>query len=327
MCDQYPIVFDIIWALSFNQDIQQQLRSSSAFMSKLSHLAKETDNEQMRKTIHGILWNLEINHEYRPTSEINDKTAFDLMISYSHKDKILCKQIYDELIKAGYRIWIDFDQMHGNAMDAMAEAIERSQTVIICMSEDYRTSNYCRAEAHYAFQRQRKIVPILLQKHYKPEGWLLFLIGQLLYIDFTKYDLSQAMTMLFTELKAHNIRETNQPTVQHKEDIDVTIPIQLSLTPKASPSLVLSQNILEWSSKDVEAWLIHHDLQQMTRLLAGCNGRSLIYLNKYMKAGEFQQILKLLQADSLRRIGEDLSLIELSCFRSLMDEQKRPTAS
>jgi hypothetical protein len=327
MCDQYPIVFDIIWALSFNQDIQQQLRSSSAFMSKLAHLAKDTDNEQMRKTIHGILWNLEINHEDHSTSDMKDRDTFDLMISYSHKDKKLCQQIYSELTKAGYRIWIDFDQMHGNVMDAMAEAIERSQTVIICMSEDYRKSNYCRAEAHYAFQRQRKIVPILLQKHYKPEGWLLFLIGQLLYIDFTKYDLSQAMTMLFTELKAHNIRETNQPTVQHKEDIDVTIPIQLSLTPKASPSLVLSQNILEWSSKDVEAWLIHHDLQQMTRLLAGCNGRSLIYLNKYMKAGEFQQILKLLQADSLRRIGEDLSLIELSCFRSLMDEQKRPTAS
>ncbi len=135
------------------------------------------------------------------------------------------------------------------------------------------------------------------------------------------------MTMLFTELKAHNIPEKNQPTIQHKKDSNFTIPIQPALTSNASPSLVLSQNILEWSSKDVEAWLIHHDLHQMARLLVGCNGRSLIYLNKYMKAGELQQILKLLQADSLRRIGEDLSLIELSCFRSLMDEQKRLTAS
>ena len=48
-CDQYPISFDIIWALSFNKDIQQQLRSNSVFMSKLSHLAKDCDNEQMRK--------------------------------------------------------------------------------------------------------------------------------------------------------------------------------------------------------------------------------------------------------------------------------------
>ena len=204
MCDQYPIAFDIIWALSFNQDIQQQLRSSTSFMSKLAHLAKECDNEQMRKIIHGILWNLEINHEDHPTSEINDEKTFDIMISYSHKDKTLCKQIYEELTKAGYRVWIDFDQMHGNVMDAMAQAIERSHTIIICMSEEYRKSNYCRAEAHYAFQRQRKIVPVLLQKHYKPDGWLLFLIGQLLYVDFIKYEFDQAMKMLFKELKAED---------------------------------------------------------------------------------------------------------------------------
>jgi TIR domain len=82
---------------------------------------------------------------------------FDIMISYSHKDKVLCKQIYEELIKSGYHVWIDFEQMHGNLMDAMSQAIERSHTVIICMSEEYRKSNYCRAESHYAFQRQRKI--------------------------------------------------------------------------------------------------------------------------------------------------------------------------
>ncbi|CAF1677638.1 unnamed protein product, partial [Rotaria sordida] len=28
--------------------------------------------------------------------------------------------------------------MHGNVMDAMAQAIEQSHTIIICMSEHYR---------------------------------------------------------------------------------------------------------------------------------------------------------------------------------------------
>ena len=201
MCDQFPIAFDIIWALSFNQAIQQQLRSSTSFMSKLSHLAKEIDDEQMRKIIHGILWNLDTNHEDHSTSETNAGKTFDIMISYSHKDNALCKQLYGELTKAGYRVWMDFDQMHGNVMDAMAQAIELSHTVIICMSEEYRKSNYCRAEAHYAFQRQRKIVPVLLQKHYRPDGWLLFLIGQLLYVDFIKYEFGRAMEMLLKNLK------------------------------------------------------------------------------------------------------------------------------
>jgi hypothetical protein len=52
-------------------------------------------------------------------------------------------------------------------MNAIAKAIELSQTVIIYMSEDYRKSNHWRVEAHYAFQRQRKIPPVLLQKHYR----------------------------------------------------------------------------------------------------------------------------------------------------------------
>jgi hypothetical protein len=323
MCDEYPIVYDILWALSFNQDIQEQLRSNTIFISKLSHLAKECDNEQMRKITHGILWNLEINHEDHPTSEIKDQKTFDIMISYSHKDKILCRQLYEELTKSGYHVWIDFDQMHGNIMDAMAEAIERSQKVIICMSEEYRKSNYCRAEAHYAFQRQRKIVPVLLQKHYKPDGWLLFLIGQLVYVDFTKYEFDRAMVMLFKELKFRDIAETNQSHVRHEEVRNDVVPIRFASIPKPSPSLVLSQNILEWTSTEVEAWLIDHDLKQMSRLFSNCNGRSLVYLNKYIKIGESQQILKSLQADSLRRIGEDLSIIELSCFRSLMHEQKR----
>jgi hypothetical protein len=323
MCDQYPIVFDIIWALSFNQDIQQQLRSNSAFMSKLSHLAKGTEDEQMKKTVHGILWNLEINHEDRLKSEISDGKVFDLMISYSHKDKTLCQQIYDELVKSGYRVWIDFDQMHGNVMDAMAQAIELSPTVIICMSEDYRKSNYCRAEAHYAFQRQRKIVPILLQKHYRPDGWLLFLIGQLIYVDFNKHEFDRAMKMLLKELKVEDSSEINVSPVYPKEDTQTITPVTLVTVPKALPSATISRNFLEWSDTQVQQWLTEHNLPQMSRLLVGCDGRSLIYLNRYIKSGQIQQILNLLQEDSLRQINQSISLIELSRFHSLMDHQKR----
>jgi hypothetical protein len=185
-------------------------------MSKLSHLAKECDNKRMRKITHGLLWNLGINHEDRSTLEYSSETSFDTMISYSHKDEELYKQIYEELVKAGYRVWIDFDQMHGNVMDVMAQGIEQSQTVIICMSEQYRKSNYCRAEAHYAFQRQRKIVPVLLKKRYKPDGWFLFLIGQLLYVDFTKYEFCRAMGILHRKLKGTYIANNNAVAVQPK---------------------------------------------------------------------------------------------------------------
>ncbi|CAF1547002.1 unnamed protein product, partial [Rotaria sordida] len=323
MTNEYLIVYDIIWALSFNQNIQQQIRSNLSFMFKLTVLAKECDNEQMCKMIQGILWNLEINHENRPTSKIKNEKTFDIMISYSHKEEVLCKQIYDELIKSGYRVWIDFDHMHGNVMDAMAQAIEQSHTIIICMSEQYQKSNYCRAEANYAYQKQRKIIPIIVEKHYKPDGWLLFLIGQLLYVDFNKYEFLRAMELLFKELKVANTSETHVVPVEPKEDTTVVVSTLSVSSPKKSASLILSQNIIEWTQTQVQDWLLGHNLVQMSRLLTNCDGRSLIYLSKYTKRCETQQILNLLQEDSLRRINESISLIELSCFQSLMDQQKR----
>ena len=330
MCDEYPLVYDIIWGLSFNPEIEQQLRTSSTFMSKLAHLAKQSDNEQMKKTIQGILWNLEIDHDDRPVTEINNGQEFDIMISYSHKDKLLCHQIYEELTKSGYRVWIDFDQMHGNVMDAMAQAIEQSQTVIICMSENYRKSNYCRAEAQYAFQRQRKMVPVLLQKHYKPDGWLSFLLGQSLYTDFNKYEFTRAMTMLYKELKSEPSYEGSVASVPLTDDAN-TVPTDASTTAASPPTVVMSitgfQTILEWTQEEVSEWLLKHNLVQMSRLLSHCDGRSLVYLNRYIKDCQPQQVLNLLQEDALQRTKQSISLIELSCFHALMDRLKNPSPS
>jgi len=321
ICEQYPITFDILWALSFNQDIQQQLRSNGIFMSKLIHLAKECDNEQMRKMTHGILWNLESTHQDRTISEISDENIFDIMISYSHKDEIICKQIYEELVKSGYRVWIDFDQMHGNVMDGMAQAIERSRTIVICMSEQYRKSNYCRAEAHYAFQRQLKIVPILLQQYYQPDGWLLFLIGQLIYVDFTKFEFLRAMDMLLKELKAEEISENSvTPLRSRAGTASVVCNTQIEINPSSVP--IFPKNIQDWTKKNVHDWLIEHDLIQMSQFLANCDGRGLLYLNDFIKNGETKQVINLLQDESLRQTNENLSLVELSYFRSLIDQQK-----
>ncbi|CAF3816406.1 unnamed protein product [Rotaria sp. Silwood1] len=324
MCDQYPIVYDILWALSFNHDIQQQLHSNTSFITKLTHLPKEYDN-QIRKSAHGILWNLKISHEDRTTLAVSNEKTFDIMISYSHKNETICKQIYNELINSGYRVWIDFDQIHGNVMDAMAEAIEQSNTVLICMSEEYRRSSYCRAEANYAFQRQTRIVPVLLQQHYKPDGWLLFLVGQLLYIDFTKYEFSQAINMLIKELKAPVISGICSVNF-HPEEVN-TIILTTPTSPETSSALIIPKNILDWNQTHVHDWLISHGLLQMSRLFANFNGRSLMYMSEAIENVEFQQVVSLLQDDSRRQTSQSLSLVELSHFRSLLYQQKQSSVS
>lgn len=322
MTDEYPVIFEILWALSFNTDIQHQLRSNATFMTKLIYLAKESENEQQRKATHGILWNLRLIHQDRLMSETEDSSIFDIMISYSHKDQIFCRKIYEELIRRGYRVWIDFDQIHGNVMDAMAQAIEQSQMILICMSEQYRRSNYCRAEAHYAFQRQLRLVPVLLQEHYQPDGWLLFLIGQLLYVDFTKHEFTHSIDLLIKELRAESTITSLRSRRGTKTGSFVS-PLPL----KPSVPIILPKKMHTWSKFHVQQWLISHELVHMSHLLSETDGRALIYLSEFLKRNEYTEIVRLLQEDSLRRTNENLSLIELSNLRSLIEQYQSRTSS
>ncbi|CAF5171202.1 unnamed protein product [Rotaria magnacalcarata] len=80
--------------------------------------------------------------------------------------------------------------------------------------------------------------------------------------------------------------------------------------------------MLDWTRKNVHDWLMENNLIQMSQLLVDCNGSSLVYLSDFIKNGETKQVLNLLQEESLRRTNEGLSLVELSYFQSLLDQQR-----
>jgi hypothetical protein len=314
LSDHYPMVYDIIWALSFNSVIAEQLRQHQSFVNKLTHITDET----MRQTIDGIRWNLDQDRSV-DTSVSNtsiQQKKYDIFISYSHKDKQFCKQLYDDLKQHGYRIWIDFDSMHGNMMDAMAQAIEQSSIIIICMSESYRRSNFCRAEAQYAFQRQLFMVPILIQKHYKPDGWLAFIIGSLLYIDFTKYAHDDAIKMLTREMNLMINKDTASLNAS-----SVNVDESALFTKLPLDTLILPENVQDWTEQHVQQWLVDNRLLQMARIVDGMNGTSLLRFHDYISRSDSQQIVTSLQRDSLRLAKENLSLTELVRFRDLIEQR------
>jgi hypothetical protein len=144
-------------------------------------------------------------------------------------------------------------------------------------------------------------------------------MGQLLYVDFNKYDFDRAMKMLYKELHASDFPEISMMPVPHKEDIDVTLPISSESSQKVS---ILPQNILDWTQVHVQNWLVEHHFVQLPRLLADCDGRSLVYLSKYMKHSEVRDIISSFREDSLRRLNQNISFIELSRFQALMDQQR-----
>lgn len=312
VCDQYPMVLDIIWALSFNSSICEQLRSNEKFSSKLDVFEKEIQDESIRTMIRGIRWNL-LGHNQVKSSKV---IKYDLMISYCHKDKAVCQRLYEDLIKMNYQVWIDFAQMHGNMMDAMADAIEQSAAVVVCMSEPYRRSNFCRAEAEFAFQRQLKILPILVQKYYKADGWLAFVLGTSLYVDFTKYDYPKAFEMLVEEIKLSKLNSDKEISKKIRRNSN-----------ESDRSPEMPENIDLWTEIHVHQWLKENQLDQMAELLRDVDGPSLIQFSQFLVDADSQQILSSLQKDCQTKLNEDLSLVELARFQSLIKKRRNSSRS
>ena len=56
-------------------------------------------------------------------------------------------QVAELLREAGVQIWLDVDNMNGSTIQAMANAVDDSQLIIVCMSKGYSVSQNCILEA------------------------------------------------------------------------------------------------------------------------------------------------------------------------------------
>ncbi|CAF4191700.1 unnamed protein product, partial [Rotaria magnacalcarata] len=97
--------------------------------------------------------------------EEEEEQKYDLMISYCWAESELAHRIFGHLSeKLGYKVWIDIEQMHGSTIEAMANAVDRAEFILMCMSESYKRSANCKSEAEYALNRKKHIVPIKMVK-------------------------------------------------------------------------------------------------------------------------------------------------------------------
>ena len=52
-------------------------------------------------------------------------------------------------------------------LESMALAVEGSAAVILCVTKRYKESQACRAEAEYAFQQRKTLVPVMMEDGYR----------------------------------------------------------------------------------------------------------------------------------------------------------------
>lgn len=222
---------EILLAMAFNKDFAEQLKTNVEFMNSIRSLASASESD-LQRVATGLIWKLEkeneemkrkSHEEHSPSSMptiVNGK-IYDIMISYSHSDKKLCHRLLDDLVKEEYRVWIDSQLMHGTTFDAMANAIENSEFVFICMSDAYKQSAFCQMEASYAVKRRCHIIPLVMTMNYRADGWLGILTSPFIYVDFGKHayprafdEVKKQMQLIRNQQKIHSIPKPTQ-ILQH----------------------------------------------------------------------------------------------------------------
>ena len=106
------------------------------------------------------------------------------MLSYNWGHQDVIKRINTALKARDYTVWIDVERMQGSTVEAMAEAVEGAAVVCYGISRAYKQSVNCRLEAQYAFQREKDMVPMMMEDGYRPDGWLGMFLGVRLWYGF-----------------------------------------------------------------------------------------------------------------------------------------------
>ncbi|CAF1521577.1 unnamed protein product, partial [Didymodactylos carnosus] len=130
------------------------------------------------------------------------KSKRHIMISYNHATSSeICTEIASRLRTLDYNVWMDTPDLRGDILDGMAWAVENSFAVLLCINDAYYHSYYCKKEAAYTVEKRIAYVPCMMEADYICEGWLGFIKGSLIHIEFAKDPFEKAFQSLVDEIK------------------------------------------------------------------------------------------------------------------------------
>ena len=186
-------------------------------------------------------------------------------------------------------------------MQAMADAVENTDFVILCMSDSYKRSVYCQAEAEYAFRCKRRLLPIIVRQGYRADGWLGLVIGSRIYVDFGRLDFKQACELVLKEIALQRESQLNNTstmsgfTISDKYSYDLsqdmvplTSPMSETMKQSNLPNEYITRNTIrskyrsisvsEWAKKDILDFLYDTRLYYMMPICELMTGHGLVKL-------------------------------------------------
>ena len=125
----------------------------------------------------------------QPSSKLDQKGAAippigHVFISYSHQNAKRAIQLRDLLKECEIPVWIDEEALRGNSIEAMVLGLNDARLVILCLSDGYRQSEFCKREAEYTVLKVKLFQPVIVQEGFRMHNdWLCFVVGLQSWID------------------------------------------------------------------------------------------------------------------------------------------------
>jgi hypothetical protein len=292
----------LIAQISINESIAYDMRQDLQFKQKIQDLAS-LNNSIFKKFCDQINWNMKEKPKESETQNQNlsssvqnsSKNSQHIMISYNTASRELCLKIKENLESFGYKVWIDVNDIHGSSLDSMARAVENSFCVLMCVTEKYRQSVNCQAEAQYAFRINKPIIPLIMQKGYESvSGWLGIIMGDKIFVNFMKYSFEECIRRLKGEVES----KLGQSTVTEGKHAQVMS--------KISPENMTNDDVKTWfSNNNIDSLIVNY--------LSTCDG--LVLKQLY----DMKQINPQFYDQSFSKI-ENINMISILKFNAALEK-------
>jgi hypothetical protein len=170
----------------------------------------------------------------------------------------------------------------------------------MCVTEKYRQSLNCQAEAQYAFKLNKKIIPLIMQSGYEnADGWMGIIMGDKIFVNFTKYSFDECIRRLLQETSLSSGLKSNGTQYKAISVTGTSASVSIDDTNRISSNQVQvkrsnSKSIHDWSVDLVNKWFQDNNINKtIIDSLSPCDGQLLaqVYdLNKQAPEFYYQSI-------------------------------------
>ncbi|CAF1330481.1 unnamed protein product [Adineta steineri] len=96
-------------------------------------------------------------------TSIGQTKVYNIMISYCQQNARKCQGMINRFIEEGFAIWAE--PVIGEQQRNVFPQIDRSDCILLCISEDYYENQACEEEARYAFQTGKQVFLVKIQNN------------------------------------------------------------------------------------------------------------------------------------------------------------------